>query len=142
MGMNSDGGHAQFVKVPASNRLGGTRINQASCFSRGTFLEQHKCDAASVDLIGFHGQTILHNPADKQTLQLGDGALLAALTGIDVVNDFCSADVKAGGRARRLCRFTIRLWPKVCLDQPHSQYRRGCQFDMDQRQGRARRSCF
>ena len=58
--------------------------------------------AAEIDVIGFHGQTILHQPAQGQpgkgrTLQIGDGALLAGLTGIPVVNDFRKADVAAGG---------------------------------------------
>ena len=51
----------------------------------------------TADLIGFHGQTIYHHPEKRLTIQLGDGALLAKLTGIDVVNDFRSADVLAGG---------------------------------------------
>ncbi len=51
-----------------------------------------------VGVIGFHGQTILHDPARRQTWQIGDGALLARLAGIDVVNDFRSADVAAGGQ--------------------------------------------
>jgi anhydro-N-acetylmuramic acid kinase len=55
-----------------------------------------------VALIGFHGQTILHRPAQRWTWQIGDGALLARLTGIDVVNDFRSADVKAGGQGAPL----------------------------------------
>jgi len=54
--------------------------------------------ASSVDLIGFHGQTILHEPEFGRTWQIGDGPLLAWLTGIDVVNDFRSADVAAGGQ--------------------------------------------
>jgi anhydro-N-acetylmuramic acid kinase len=51
-----------------------------------------------VDIIGFHGQTILHEPERGRTWQIGDGPLLAGLTGIDVVNDFRSADVAAGGQ--------------------------------------------
>src|SRR5215475_13398313 len=50
-----------------------------------------------VDVIGFHGQTILHEPERGRTWQIGGGALLAQLTGIDAVNDFRSADVAAGG---------------------------------------------
>jgi anhydro-N-acetylmuramic acid kinase len=55
-----------------------------------------------IALIGFHGQTILHQPEQHKTWQIGDGALLARLTGIDVVNDFRSADVKAGGQGAPL----------------------------------------
>ena len=54
------------------------------------------------DLIGMHGHTILHRPAERLTKQLGDGALLARLVGIDVVADFRSADVAAGGEGAPL----------------------------------------
>lgn len=54
------------------------------------------------DLVGFHGQTIDHRPEDGFTWQLGDGALLASLTGVDVVNDFRTADVRAGGQGAPL----------------------------------------
>jgi anhydro-N-acetylmuramic acid kinase len=50
-----------------------------------------------VHLIGCHGHTIFHRPREGVTRQIGDGALLAHLTGTDVVNDFRSADVAAGG---------------------------------------------
>jgi anhydro-N-acetylmuramic acid kinase len=53
-------------------------------------------------LIGFHGHTILHQPQDHRTWQIGDGALLARLTGCDVVADFRSADVAAGGEGAPL----------------------------------------
>lgn len=55
-------------------------------------------DPVDIDLIGFHGQTIFHDPANKFTWQIGNGSMLARLTGIDVVNDFRSADVAAGGQ--------------------------------------------
>ena len=53
---------------------------------------------ADISLIGFHGQTILHRPEQRLTWQIGDGARLARATGIDVINDFRTADVMAGGR--------------------------------------------
>ena len=55
-----------------------------------------------VDLIGFHGQTVAHDPSRKYTCQLGDGEMLARLTGIQVVNDFRTADVQAGGQGAPL----------------------------------------
>jgi len=58
--------------------------------------------AAHVDFIGFHGQTIWHQPAKKETIQIGDGALLARMTKIPVINDFRTADVKAGGHGAPL----------------------------------------
>lgn len=56
----------------------------------------------TVDVIGFHGQTLLHQPKDGVTYQMGDGAMLAKETGIPVVNDFRSADMKAGGQGAPL----------------------------------------
>lgn len=58
--------------------------------------------AKDVDFIGFHGQTIAHAPDEGYTCQIGDGDMLAALTGIQVINDFRSADVKAGGQGAPL----------------------------------------
>jgi anhydro-N-acetylmuramic acid kinase len=55
-----------------------------------------------VDLVGFHGHTILHHPAERRTWQIGDGALLAGRLGLDVVGDFRSADVAAGGEGAPL----------------------------------------
>jgi anhydro-N-acetylmuramic acid kinase len=50
------------------------------------------------EMIGFHGQTILHRPAQKRTWQIGDAALLARTTGLPVAHDFRGADVAAGGQ--------------------------------------------
>jgi anhydro-N-acetylmuramic acid kinase len=57
---------------------------------------------AAFDLVGFHGHTILHRPAERSTWQIGDGALLARLIGCDVVADFRSADVAGGGEGAPL----------------------------------------
>jgi anhydro-N-acetylmuramic acid kinase len=65
-------------------------------------LAEAKRKPAEIAIVGFHGQTIHHAPAQRQTVQIGDGALLAKLTGIDVVNDFRSADVGAGGQGAPL----------------------------------------
>lgn len=56
----------------------------------------------AVGVIGFHGQTIAHDPAAGITCQIGDGDLLAASTGIPVVTDFRSRDVAAGGEGAPL----------------------------------------
>lgn len=54
------------------------------------------------DLIGFHGQTILHQPDRRRTWQIGDAATLAWRTGLPVACDFRSADVAAGGQGAPL----------------------------------------
>ncbi len=56
----------------------------------------------AADLIGFHGQTILHRPAERWTWQIGNPALLARLTNLPVAHDFRSADVMAGGEGAPL----------------------------------------
>ena len=56
----------------------------------------------SADLIGFHGQTILHRPDQRRTWQIGDAAALAWRTGLAVAHDFRSADVAAGGEGAPL----------------------------------------
>jgi anhydro-N-acetylmuramic acid kinase len=58
--------------------------------------------ARQADIIGFHGQTILHQPQNRRTWQIGDAALLARRTGLPVVHDFRSADVAAGGEGAPL----------------------------------------
>lgn len=55
-----------------------------------------------VDVIGFHGHTVLHRPDHGETWQIGDGALLARLTGMTVIDDFRIADVAAGGQGAPL----------------------------------------
>ncbi|USG59967.1 anhydro-N-acetylmuramic acid kinase [Sneathiella marina] len=52
---------------------------------------------ADINLIGFHGQTIFHDPANRITVQIGDGQLMADLTGIDTIAGFRVEDVAAGG---------------------------------------------
>lgn len=61
-------------------------------------LEKTGQSAKDIDLIGYHGQTVFHDPAHKMTIQLGDGEKLASMTGITVVNNFRARDVQAGGQ--------------------------------------------
>jgi len=66
------------------------------------FLSAHAVDRSRLDVIGFHGQTLLHRPQDRLTIQIGDGAALAARLGVPVVYDFRAADVAAGGEGAPL----------------------------------------
>jgi len=55
-----------------------------------------------IDLIGFHGQTILHNPKEKITNQLGDGKLLSQILNKKVIYDFRQADIQNNGQGAPL----------------------------------------
>jgi anhydro-N-acetylmuramic acid kinase len=93
---------AAGAPVPYSIRDAERRLTEVHAEAVKALLSKAKLSAREVALVGFHGQTILHRPAQHWTWQIGDGALLAKLTGIDVVNDFRSADVKAGGQGAPL----------------------------------------
>ena len=71
-------------------------------------LDKAGAKSEDIEVIGFHGHTILHRPDEHLTRQIGDGAALALMTGIDVVNDFRSADVAAGGQGAPLAPFYHR----------------------------------
>ena len=58
-----------------------------------------------VELVGFHGQTLAHDPKGRGTHQIGRGDLLAAATGRRVVWDFRTADVASGGEGAPLVPF-------------------------------------
>lgn len=66
------------------------------------FLGRHGLDRSSIDVIGFHGQTVLHRPTQGLTVQLGDGRLLACETGRPVVYDMRANDMRHGGEGAPL----------------------------------------
>ena len=66
-----------------------------------TLLARASIDHSTVGVVGFHGHTLHHEPSRGFTWQIGDGELLAAKSGIDVVADFRSADVMMAARERR-----------------------------------------
>ena len=65
-------------------------------------IADNRISREDIDVIGFHGQTVLHRPQNKLTIQIGDGPALAKRLGIQVVQDFRAADVAAGGQGAPL----------------------------------------
>lgn len=64
---------------------------------------------ADIAVVGSHGQTIYHAPAAGFTVQIGEGAVIAARTGIPCVSDFRPADLAVGGQGAPLVPFTEYL---------------------------------
>jgi len=82
------------------------------------FLQDARIAPESVDVIGFHGQTVLHRPDQRLTVQLGDGEKLARLTGIDVIHDLRAADCAAGGQGAPLAPAYHRALVARLADRP------------------------
>ena len=82
------------------------------------FLAANGIVPSTVEVIGFHGQTVRHDPARRLTVQLGNGETLAARLGIPVVHDFRAADVAAGGQGAPLVPVFHRALAKL-LPRPH-----------------------
>jgi len=82
------------------------------------FLAANNIERSTIDVVGFHGQTILHRPAKKLTVQIGDGRALAAELRLPVVYDFRAADVAAGGHGAPLVPVFHRALARS-LERPH-----------------------
>ena len=92
---------------PASNELHQAQLisNELSrlyAAATASLLKQAGITPDQVRAIGCHGQTIRHRPEHGYTIQLGNAALLAELSGITVVSDFRSRDIAAGGQGAPL----------------------------------------
>ena len=85
--------HARPPAILACERMVTRRHGEAV----ERFLEQNAIAAADVEVVGFHGQTVIHRPREGLTVQIGDGQGLADRLGISVAYDFRAADVAAGG---------------------------------------------
>jgi anhydro-N-acetylmuramic acid kinase len=77
-------------------------VNDAHVEVVQSFLDSNGLQPANLAAVGFHGQTLLHRPERRLTVQIGDGRVLAERLGIPVVYDFRAADVAAGGQGAPL----------------------------------------
>ena len=78
------------------------QLSERYAAATATLLQTAQIKPADIRAIGCHGQTIRHRPEAGYTLQIGNGALLAELSGITAVNDFRSRDIAAGGHGAPL----------------------------------------
>src|ERR1700688_3301651 len=81
------------------------------------FLAANGMAASDIAVVGFHGQTVLHDPGRHLTVQLGQGEALAGRLGIPVVYDFRAADVAAGGQGAPFVPVFHRALVRM-LDRP------------------------
>jgi anhydro-N-acetylmuramic acid kinase len=73
-------------------------VTAAHAEAVAAFVAQHRMTPEEIDIVGFHGQTVLHRPEKRLTVQIGDAAALAKTIHIPVMHDFRAADVAAGGQ--------------------------------------------
>ena len=83
-------------------QLIGNQLAQQYALAVNSLLKQAGYSPEQIWAVGCHGQTIRHCPEHGYTLQIGNAALLAELTGITVVSDFRSRDIAAGGQGAPL----------------------------------------
>jgi anhydro-N-acetylmuramic acid kinase len=91
-----------ILEIAPSLPVGDPRVVSAEARLTAVHAQAVKALERRADLIGFHGQTILHQPGNRRTWQIGDARLLARETGTPVAHDFRSADVASGGEGAPL----------------------------------------
>lgn len=77
-------------------------VTRAHAEAVEAFLAAHRIERDKIAVVGFHGQTVLHRPSARLTIQIGNGRALAQRLGLPVVHDFRAADVAAGGEGAPL----------------------------------------
>lgn len=94
-------GAGSCASVQTAGRIGVCYAQKASEAVK-RLLRETNLQPQQVKAIGSHGQTLWHAPDEGFSIQVGDSARLAFNTGIDVVSDFRSADIAAGGQGAPL----------------------------------------
>lgn len=82
------------------------------------FCAEDRLSVSDIDVVGFHGQTVLHRPERRLTVQLGDGQFLADRTGMPVMFDMRAADVAAGGQGAPLVPVYHRALAAAIAERP------------------------
>ncbi len=77
-------------------------VTRAHAEAVENFLRTNTISRTDIDVVGFHGQTVLHRPERKLTVQIGNGPALSKTLGLPVVFDLRAADVAAGGQGAPL----------------------------------------
>jgi anhydro-N-acetylmuramic acid kinase len=93
-------------------------LTQSHAEAVETFLAANGMAAGDIGVVGFHGQTVRHDPQRRLTVQLGDGAALARRLGIPVVHDFRAADVAAGGQGAPFMPVFHRAMVRLVQEPP------------------------
>jgi anhydro-N-acetylmuramic acid kinase len=94
-----------------------TLVTQSHAEAVTAFLVANGMAATDIGVVGFPGQTVLHDPDRHLTVQLGSGDQLATRLGIPVVYDFRAADVAAGGQGAPFVPVFHRALVRM-LDRP------------------------
>lgn len=93
-------------KLINANKLSGYELialnNEYGYFIGEKILKFSQKNQIKADFISSHGHTVFHQPEKKLTLQIGNGACISAVTGINVINDFRIMDVANGGQGAPL----------------------------------------
>jgi anhydro-N-acetylmuramic acid kinase len=99
-------------------------VTAAHAGALSDFMHANAIAPRAIDIVGFHGQTVLHRPAQRLTVQIGDATGLMRACGLPVMHDFRAADVAAGGQGapfvpvyhRALARALDRAGPVVLVN--------------------------
>jgi len=103
---------------PGSLRQVERTLTERNAEAVAAFLSGEYIEPSTVGVVGYHGQTVLHRPEARLTVQLGDGPLLSKLTGLPVVYDLRADDIAAGGQGAPLVPVYHRALAAGLIERP------------------------